>query len=201
MTTRALFSTFIRRTPSPSAVFTPPMLPLPTINGQPPVLLVFDYTEMAVDLAYERQFAPGGPLVRGATRDSTHYWVPRLTPVFTVTDGSIVYARKHASGDHTIIVDHQNDWLTVYAGLEHMFVPHSDRMPRYETPLKCGDMLGYVGSNKPNVVKPLHFELWKRNRQHAYDQVDPLRFMRRWRQVDWSDARLERQLGPSHTGS
>jgi len=200
MLDRSLFTKFIRRTPSPSAVFTPPILPLPTINGQPPVLLVFDYTEMAVDLAYERRFVAGGPLVCGTTRETTLYWVPRLTPVFAVTDGNIVYARKHSGGGHTIVVDHLNDWLTVYAGLEHMFVPHSDRMPRYDTPLKGGDMLGYVGSNKPGVVKPLHFELWKRNRQQAYDQIDPLRFMRRWRQVDWADSRLERELGPPRTG-
>jgi hypothetical protein len=187
---RSLFSTLIRRTPSPSAVFTPPILPLPTINGESPVLLVFDFTDMAIDLAYQRNFVPGGPLVRSATRETPLYWVPRLTPVFAVTDGNIVYARKHSTGDHTIVVDHLNDWLTVYSGLEHMFVPHSDRMPRYDTPLKGGDMLGYVGSSKPGELKPLHFELWKRNRQHAYDQVDPIRFMRRWRQLDWADARL-----------
>ena len=194
MLARTLFQTFARRKPSP--VFTPPTLPLPTINGQPPVLLVFDYTELSIDLAFERHFVPGGPLVRSATPESQHYFVPRLTPVFVVTDGSIVYAREQESGDHTIVVDHGNDWLTVYAGLEHMFVAHSDRMPRYETPLKGGDMLGYVGSSKE--FKPLHFELWKRNRLHAYDQVDPIRFMRRWRQIEWADARLERQLGPPH---
>jgi hypothetical protein len=127
----------------------------------------------------------------------THYVVPRLPPVFVVTDGSIVYARKQPRGDNTIVVDHGNDWLTVYAGLEHMFVPHSDRMPRYDTPLKGGNMLGYVGSSKE--FKPLHFELWKRSHRHTYDQVDPIRFMRRWRQIDWSDTRLERELGPPHT--
>src|SRR6185295_14300399 len=145
MLDRKLFETLARRHPSPAPVATPPVLPLPTINTQPPVLLVFDYTEMAIDLAYERHFIPGGPLVRGTTRESTLYWIPRLTPVFVVSDGSIVYARKHSGGDHTIVVDHHNDWLTVYAGLEHMFVPHSERMPRYETPLEAGTMLGYAG--------------------------------------------------------
>ena len=191
MLVRTLFNAVARRRPSAAPVVPPAMLPLPTINGQPPVLLVFDYTEMAVDLAYERDFVPGGPVVRGATRETNDYFIPRLTPVFVVTDGSIVYARKHAAGDHTIVVDHHNDWLTVYSGIRHMFVPHSDRMPRYETPLKAGDMLGFVGSRD---FKPLHFELWRRNRDHTYDQIDPLLFMRRWRQIDWSDARLQRQL-------
>jgi hypothetical protein len=52
------------------------------------VLLVFDHTEMAIDLAYERHYLPGGPVVHAATRETTLYWIPRLTPVFVVSDGN-----------------------------------------------------------------------------------------------------------------
>ena len=193
MLDRQLFTSLVRRQPGPEPVRKPPVFPLPAINDQPPVLLVFDHTEMAIDLAYERHHVSGGPVVRPATRETTLYWVPRLTPVFVVSDGNVVYARQHPTGGHTIIVDHRNGWLTLYRGLEHMFVPSSDRRPRRELELSSGDILGYLGASKPGRFQPLHFELWRCNRLQDYDQVDPIRYMRRWHQLQWKDSSLEQK--------
>ena len=41
--------------------------------------------------------------------------------------------------------------------------------------------------------RPLHFELWRLNHEQDYNQVDPIRHMRRWREIGWKDAKLERQ--------
>jgi hypothetical protein len=165
------------------------VIPLPLINDQPPVLLVFDPTDMAIDLAYERHYVPGGPCVRAATRETTLYEIPRLTPVFAVSRGTVVSARKQSEG-HTIIIDHDNGWLTLYGGIQHMFVPPTDRPPRRELKLEAGDILGYVGASKLGRLRPLRFELWRHNRIQGFDQVDPIRFIRRWYQVAWRDSKL-----------
>ena len=63
---RPLFTTLPRRSrhhlysaaPLPQE---PPVAPLPIINDQPPLLLVFDPTDLGIELAYERHFVPGGP--------------------------------------------------------------------------------------------------------------------------------------------
>jgi hypothetical protein len=193
---RQLFASLAHhhRQPSPPPN-TPPVAPLPVLNDQPPVLLVFDHTDLGVDLAYEKRFVPGGPVVHGATRDTTRYWVPRLMPVFAVSAGTVVFARRQSQG-FTIIVDHGNDWLTVYSRLEHMFVPDTERNPRREVRVAGGDILGYLGASRDGPLKPLRFELWRCNRLQDYDQIDPIRYMRRWRQIDWSDASLARTHPP-----
>ncbi len=194
---RQLFTTLARRhrqrsSPLPWA---PPVAPLPVLDDQPPVLLVFDHADLGVELAYEKRFVPGGPVVHSATRDTTLYWVPRLTPVFVVSAGTVVFARRQSEG-FTIIVDHGNDWLTAYSRLEHIFVPDTSRKPRPEVKLAAGDILGYLGATKDGPLRPLRFELWRCNRFQDYDQIDPLRYMRRWRQIDWADAQLARTHPP-----
>lgn len=186
--TRPLFSSTPRSTLE--LVRTPPIVPLPISNDQPPVLLVFDETDLGIELAYEREPEPGGTRVRAVSRDTTRYHVPPLTPVFAITEGVIVYAREHVDG-HTIVIDHCNDWLSVYQRLEYMFVTPTDRGGR-EKEVLAGDILGYLGSSSPgDPLQPLRFELWKWSLAGDYEQVDPLRYVRRWQYLDWRDARLD----------
>src|SRR5688500_18740800 len=104
-----------------------PVWPLPALNGQDPVLLVHDHGDPGVELAYEQTYDPDGPLVRSATREHPEpFFLPSFTPVFSVFDGSIVYAGKHAQG-HTIIIQHGNGWMTYYGRLEHMLALATDR--------------------------------------------------------------------------
>lgn len=191
---RTLFNTLARRSEG-ALVRTPPVVPLPVLNDHTPVLLVFDHTDNAIELAYERHPQPGGTLARSTTRETTLYYVPRLTPVFGVSAGFVVYARRHVDG-HTIVIDHRNGWATVYSRLEHMFVMPTDRVARRETKIAAGDILGYLGATRAGPLKPLRFELWKCGRDGDYEPVDPIRFIRQWRYVGWNDARLEKAATP-----
>lgn len=189
---RPFFNALARRNEA-ALVRKPPVRPLPVINDQPPVILVFDHTDLAIELAYERFYRPNGTLVRSTTRETALYWVPRLTPVFAVSDGLVVYARKHTDG-HTLVIDHCNGWATVYSRLDHMFVMPSDRRPRPQTKVAAGDILGYLGATRGHPLKPLRFELWKCNRDKDYEPVDAIRYIRQWRQIGWTDARLKQPI-------
>ena len=115
-----LFSTLTKQAADePSSL---PVFPLPRLNGQSPVLLLFDYVDLALGVAYEKEPKPDGTLVRAALRDTTLYFIPRLTPVLAVADGLVLNASRRAAGDHRVVIVHGNSRLTVYQGLEHLFV-------------------------------------------------------------------------------
>lgn len=162
----------------------PPVVPLPILNNHPPILLIFDHSDPAIELAYERAPLVGGNRVRSATRDSTDYWIPRLTPVFAVNDGVVSYARKQSDG-HAILIDHRNGWISVYSRLAHMFVAAEQRV-------SCGDIIGYLGTPKGTQLTPLRFELWRVNEADDYMPVDPILFIRRWQHLEWRDPQLAR---------
>jgi hypothetical protein len=196
---RKLFDSLVRRSRHEDTVpRKPPVFPLPTLNDQPPVVLVTDPSDPSIDVAYERSHLVGGPFVRSTTRDSPLYWIPKLTPVFAVSDGHVVYARRHSNG-YVVAIDHHNDWLTMYSGLAHMFVLRTDLNPRRETKLCSGDILGYIGDSRPGPMRTLHFELWRSQRLQDFEAVDPVRFMRRWRQIEWNDTRSTSPPAPELT--
>lgn len=170
--------------PTPSL---PPVLPLPTFNGQPPVLLVFDSAKLAVGVAYERYPVTGSAFVRASTRETTLYCIPELTPVFAVCDGAVIEARKQHDGDHRVVIDHGNNWVTTYGGLEHMFVPATEPGSRRVKQVLTGDIIGYLGPTRAGPLRPLDFELWRVERAPNYEQIDPIRHMRRWYRLAWKD--------------
>jgi hypothetical protein len=163
----------------------PPIFPLPILNGQAPVLLVFDPQDPGVEIAYERNFAADSALVRSATRETTRYGIPSLLPVFIVSEGKIVYAREHVDG-FAVLIEHAGGWASYYRRLEHMFVLPTERSRR-ESKVRAGDIIGYVGPTGAGPLQPLRFELWRGNEEQDYEPVDPIRFMRRWRLERWSD--------------
>lgn len=165
----------------------PPAFPLPVLNGQPPVVLVFDPEDPSVEIAYERSHQEG-PLVRSASRESALYFIPSLTPVFVVSEGKIVYAREHTDG-YAIMIEHRDGWASYYRRLEHMFVAPTERGSR-EAQVGSGDMLGYVGSRRP-ALRPLRFELWRCHEGDEYQPVDPIRYLHRWRLMRWSSSRIK----------
>lgn len=90
-----------------------PVFPLPQIDGLPPVLLVFDHTDLTIAVAYEKQPIPGGPLVRASTRETTRRsGRHRAAPV---ADGSIRYLvaaiRLARSAEPSNRWRQQGDWL------------------------------------------------------------------------------------------
>lgn len=168
---------------------TPPVMPLPILDGCAPVALVFEPGDLGVELAYERFPEPDGPLVRPTTRDTALYWIPSLAPVFAVSDGVIAYARAHADG-HTIVVDHRDGWASVYHRLQHVLVAPTERALRHPIEISGGGVLGYVGASREAPLAPLRFELWKRDGDD-FDPVDPLRFLRKWQHVRWDPPTVE----------
>lgn len=166
-----------------------PIVPLPILNGQPPILLVFDQSDPAVELAYERAPLLGGNRVRCVSRDTTEYWIPRLTPVFAINDGTVIYARKQSDG-HSILINHHG-WISAYSRLAHMFVAHTESSER-GTEVSAGDIIGYVGTPRGTPLSPLRFELWRMTEDEDYMPVDPILYIRRWQHVDWRDAQLLR---------
>jgi hypothetical protein len=114
-----------------------PILPLPILNDQPPVLLIFDPADPAIELAYERTPLVGGARIRSATRDSDQYWIPRCTPVFAIAPGTVIYANNESDG-HAILIDHGNDLLSSYSRLAHMYLMPADAAVPTDTMLDAG---------------------------------------------------------------
>lgn len=152
--------------------------------------MIFDHRDSAIELAYERAPLIGGSRVRTAARDTTDYWIPRLTPVFAVNEGRVIYARKQSDG-HVILIDHLNGWVSVYSHLVHMFVTPTRNTP-VQARVAAGDILGYVGTPRGTPLSALRFELWRMT-EGDFMPVDPVLFIRRWQHVDWRDVKLARQ--------
>lgn len=181
-----------------TAIIPQPVWPLPRLNDQAPVLLVHEPSDPAVELAYEHPHDPDGPLVRSTKSRSTGgFFLPPRTPVFSVFDGRIMYAGKHADG-HVLIVEHANGWMTYYRHLEHMFALSTDR---YRSPqrVRAGDILGWAGHARAAPLRAIRFELWKLDEHCGYVAIDPIRFMRRWRLMPWHESASERGTPPQTT--
>ncbi|HLL23854.1 MAG TPA: M23 family metallopeptidase [Kofleriaceae bacterium] len=171
-----------------TAPASPPVWPLPGLNGRSPVVLDGNPKSPGVELAYRREnesdlltIYPAG----GANGSNTHF-MPNLIPAYAVRDGEIIYAGKHA-----IVVDHRNGWATYYANLEHVFAMPTDERPRRRPEhVKAGDVLGYIGSSAAGMLKCLHFELWKRDEEMHFNPIDPSAEMRSWLVLPWTDDRL-----------
>jgi murein DD-endopeptidase MepM/ murein hydrolase activator NlpD len=114
--------------------------------------------------------------------------MPSFVPVFAVRYGEIMYAGKTGHA-HSLIVDHRDGWATFYSDLEHMFATPTVRSRRTAW-VRAGEVLGYVGAPAPGAMKCLRFELWKRDDQARFNAVDPIRYMRSWSVLPWTDERL-----------
>src|SRR5688500_4604141 len=88
-----------------------PTFPMPALNGSPPVVLIFDPEDPGIEIAYEKEPSNEVSRVRSATRETTLYAIPRLVPIFAVTDGRVVYAREHTDGN-AIVIHHASGWAT-----------------------------------------------------------------------------------------
>lgn len=165
-----------------------PFVPLPILDVQHPILLVFDHSDPGVELAYECEPLIGGSRVRTAKRDTTEYWIPELTPVFAIDDGVVIYARRQADG-HAVLIDHEDGWVSVYSRLAHLYVAPTAGQLR-ERRVFAGDILGYLGAPRGTPLTALRFELWRENDAGDYLPVDPIVPIRRWQYVEWRGARL-----------
>jgi murein DD-endopeptidase MepM/ murein hydrolase activator NlpD len=116
--------------------------------------------------------------------------MPTSMPAFCVCDGEVSYAGRITNG-YALVVEHRYGSATYYANLEHMFVLPTDRASRRRpTRVKAGDVLGYIGSMTSRGFKCLHFELWRRDDDGHFVDVDPTKFMPDWLLLPWSQPHL-----------
>ena len=116
--------------------------------------------------------------------------MPTDMPAFCARDGVIRYANKIAHG-YAMVIDHLDGWSTYYSNLDEMFASPTDKHRAHrEARVKAGDVLGYIGSMQPGSFKCLHFELWERDDDNQFIDVDPLPYLARWAVLPWTDARL-----------
>ena len=170
----------------------PPVWPMPTLNGRAPVVISSNPKSPGLDLAYQR--ANVSDLLATYPVDSANgtarHFMPNMMPAFAVRDGVITYAGKQAHG-YAVMVDHRNGWATYYTNLEFMFATPTNREPqRVPARVKAGDVLGYIGAPAPGAFKCLHFELWKRDEESHFVAVDPGDEMSSWLVLPWTDERL-----------
>ena len=88
------------------------------------------------------------------------------TPVYATGDGVIKKAKKNNSGGYGkyIIIDHSDDYKTLYAHLNEITVKKGSKVKR-------GDIIGYVGNSGKSTAPHLHYEV------HYKDQkIDPVNF-------------------------
>jgi hypothetical protein len=71
-----------------------------------------------------------------------------------------------------------------------MFVSPTNRGARTRTFVKSGDVLGYVGSMMPRGFKCLHFELWRRDDDGHFVDVEATKYMSDWLVLPWHQESL-----------
>lgn len=89
--------------------------------------------------------------VRGAVKTAGTSWIEIAAPAGSLVrasrSGRVAVATRHLSGlGKTVVLDHQDGYVTVYAGLDHLLVAP-------DTVLRQGMPLGALGSSA------LHFEI------------------------------------------
>ena len=170
----------------------PPVWPMPTLNGRAPVVIPSNSKSPGLALAYQR--ANVSELLATYPVDSANgtarHFMPNMMPAFAVRDGVIMHAGKQAHG-YAVVVDHRNGWATYYANLEFMFATPTDRESRRAPArVKAGDVLGYVGAPAPGAFKCLHFELWKMDEESHFGPADAREHLGNWIQLPWTDERF-----------
>ncbi|MFB9844175.1 M23 family metallopeptidase [Mucilaginibacter ginsenosidivorans] len=86
-------------------------------------------------------------------------------PVHVTADGKVVFTGWKGGYGNCIIVQHKNDFQTLYGHLSHINVQEGE-------PVKTGDVIGKVGSTGRSTGTHLHYEVRKNGKP-----VNPVRFL------------------------
>ena len=89
----------------------------------------------------------------------------RGEPIRAVFDGQILYATWFKGYGNMIIIDHGENYYTVYAHAEELFASKGDTIDR-------GDVVATVGDSGSMIGPSLHFEV-----RHHGKPVDPLKWI------------------------
>ena len=92
---------------------------------------------------------------RGATGD----------PVHVTADGNVVFTGRKGGYGNCIIIQHKNDFQTLYGHLSHIDVKEGQSV-------KTGDVIGKVGSTGRSTGSHLHYEVRKSGKP-----INPVKFL------------------------
>jgi len=91
----------------------------------------------------------------------------RGEPIRAVFDGQILYASWFKGYGNMIIIDHGENYYTVYAHAEELFASKGDTIDK-------GDVVATVGDSGSMIGPSLHFEI-----RHHGKPVDPLKWIKK----------------------
>ena len=91
----------------------------------------------------------------------------RGEPIRAVFDGQILYADWFKGYGNMIIIDHGENYYTVYAHAEELFASKGDT-------IDMGDAVATVGDSGSMIGPSLHFEV-----RHHGKPVDPLKWIKK----------------------
>jgi len=90
----------------------------------------------------------------------------RGEPIRAVYDGRILYARWFKGYGNMIIIDHGNNYYTIYAHAQELFASQGDTV-------EMGEVVATVGDSGSMIGPSLHFEI-----RHHGKPVDPLKWIK-----------------------
>ena len=91
----------------------------------------------------------------------------RGEPIRTVCDGQIIYADWFKGYGNMIIINHGDNYYTVYAHAEELFMSKGDTV-------EMGEVVATVGDSGSMIGPSLHFEV-----RHHGKPVDPLQWIKK----------------------
>ena len=91
----------------------------------------------------------------------------RGEPIRAVYDGRILYARWFKGYGNMIIIDHGNNYYTIYAHAQEIFASQGDTV-------ESGEVVATVGDSGSMIGPSLHFEV-----RHHGKPVDPLKWIKK----------------------
>jgi len=102
--------------------------------------------------------------------EEKHYGIditlPENSPIYSVSDGRVIFAEWTVETGHVIIIKHLN-------GLTSSYKHNSSLSKSQGDPVRRGEVIGFSGNTGRLTSGPhLHFELWFEG-----DPVDPLNFL------------------------
>jgi murein DD-endopeptidase MepM/ murein hydrolase activator NlpD len=94
------------------------------------------------------------------------YSVPKGSPIYATADGLVVFSGWRGSFGKTVIIDHGNGVMTVYAHASKLLAKVGDSISR-------GAVVAKVGSTGRSTGPHLHYEIWVNGRA-----TNPVHFQR-----------------------
>ncbi|MBP5590412.1 LysM peptidoglycan-binding domain-containing M23 family metallopeptidase [bacterium] len=89
----------------------------------------------------------------------------KSTDIRAAADGKVIYSAAHSQLGNMVIIQHDNNFITVYAYLHTIFAKEGQ-------PIKQNDVLGIADTTEKKSVPTLHFEVRKESKP-----VDPVKYL------------------------